>query len=281
MTRGEVKRRKRKSTVAAQSNYSEELETAEKAALEAGAIIMAYFGKDYRIEEKSKNNPVTTADLEANRRIQEILLRRYPEDGWLSEESKDDLTRLKRARVWVIDPIDGTKEFIEGIPQFTVSIGLAVQGRTVLGIVYNPAQEKFYKAAKGAGAMLNGRPIRISAREEVQGASLLISRSEPRRRFQPFAELCSVQPVGSIAFRLALVAGGEGDGTLTLRALHEWDVCGGVAIVEEAGGVVLDGQGNSIVFNRQDSLCRGMVASNSVLARTLHGMLVKALAERI
>ncbi len=263
-----------------QNHFSEELETAVKAAREAGEIIMALFGKDYRIEEKSKNNPVTTADLEANRKIREIILARYPEDGWLSEESKDDLKRLETPRVWVIDPIDGTKEFIEGVPQFAVSIGLAVEGRAMVGVVYNPAQEKLYKAAKGAGARLNGKPIQVSVREEVEGASLLVSRSEPRRRFQPFADLCRVQSVGSIAFRLALVAGGEGDGTLTFRALHEWDVCGGVAIVEEAGGVVLDGQGRGIVFNRQDSLCRGMVASNLPLTRTLHAMLAQALSER-
>ena len=267
--------------MADENNFSEELEIAEKAAREAGQIIMALFGKDYRIEEKGKNNPVTTADLEANRKIQEIILGRYPQDEWLSEESKDDLKRLKAPRVWVIDPIDGTKEFIEGIPQFAVSIGLVVGGRPVVGVVYNPVQKRLYRAAKGSGALLNGRPIRVSSRAEVAGASLLVSRSEPRRRFQPFAELCRVQPIGSIAFRLALVAGGEGDGTLTFRALHEWDVCAGVAIVEEAGGVVLDGGGQGLKFNRQDTFCRGMVASNPPLAHKLHAMLTKAMAEKL
>jgi myo-inositol-1(or 4)-monophosphatase len=265
--------------VTTQENFSAELETAEHAAREAGAIIMGYFGKEYVIEEKSKNNPVTTADLEANKKIQEILLGRYPEDGWLSEESKDDLKRLKAPRVWVIDPIDGTKEFIEKVPQFAVSIGLVVGGRAKVGVVYNPAQDKFYKAAKGLGASLNGRPIHVSTRASVEGATLVVSRSEPRKRFQPFAELCNVQPVGSIAFRLALVGGGEGDGMLTFRALHEWDVCGGVAIVEEAGGIVLDGQGNEVAFNREDSLCRGLVAANPELGRTLHKMLTQSLAE--
>ncbi len=264
---------------AAQTDFSEELETADRAAREAGKIIMGFFGKTYTIEQKSKNNPVTTADIEANQKIQEILLGRYPEDGWLSEESKDDLVRLKAARVWIIDPIDGTREFIEGIPQFAVSIGLVVEGRPVVGVVYNPAQEKFYKGAKGFGATLNDRPIRVTPREEVRGAALIVSRSEPRKRFQPFEAMCSVQTVGSIAFRLALIGGGEGDAMLTFRALREWDVCGGVAVVEEAGGIVIDGQGNPIMFNRADSLCRGMVAANGTLARTLHGMLAKSLSE--
>lgn len=261
-----------------QNHFFEELETAERAVREAGWIIMALYGKDYRIEEKSKGNPVTTADLEANRKIREIIRSRYPEDGWLSEEDKDNPDRLAAARVWVVDPIDGTKEFIAGVPQFAVSVGLVVAGHPVLGLVYNPAQEKLYRAAKGAGALLNDRPIRVSQRQEAKGASLLVSRSEPRRKFQPFADLCRLEPIGSIAYRLAMVAGGEGDGTLTFRSLHEWDVCAGVLIVEEAGGVVVDGGGRGLLFNQEDPLYRGIVASNGVLAQGLQGMLAEILS---
>ncbi|MFQ5903364.1 MAG: 3'(2'),5'-bisphosphate nucleotidase CysQ [Candidatus Binatia bacterium] len=263
-----------------QDHFSEELETAEKAAKEAGWIIMALYGKDYRIEEKGKGNPVTTADLEANRKIQEIIQGRYPEDGWLSEEDRDDRKRLKASRVWVVDPMDGTKEFIAGVPQFAVSVGLVVEGHPMLGVVYNPVEEKLYRAVKGRGALLNDRPIHVSLREEVQGASLLVSRSEPRRRFQSFADICRLEPMGSIAYRLAKVAGGEGDGTLTFRSLHEWDVCAGVLIVEEAGGVVLDGGGRGLVFNQPDTLYRGIVASNEILTQTLQGMLAKILSEK-
>lgn len=263
-----------------QNHFAEELETAEGAAREAGSIITALYGKEYRIEEKGKGNPVTTADIEANRRIQEILGRRYPKDGWLSEEDKDDLARLNSSRVWVVDPIDGTKEFIAGVPQFAVSIGLVMAGRPVLGIVYNPVEEQLYKAVGGCGALLNDRPIHVSSRAEVRGASLLISRSEPRRKFQPFADLCRLQPMGSIAYRLAKVAGGEGDGTLTLRSLREWDICAGVLIMEEAGGVVLDGRGNQLVFNQRNALYRGIVASNRLLTRPLQEMVAKALSEK-
>ena len=263
-----------------QNHFSEELETAERAAREAGWIIMALYGKDYRIEEKSKGNPVTTADLEANRKIREIIRGRYPEDGWLSEEDKDDLSRLAASRVWVVDPIDGTKEFIAVVPHFAVSVGLVMDGRPVLGVVYNPAEEKLYRAIKGCGAFLNDHPIHVSAREEVQGASLLVSRSEPRRKFQSFADLCRLAPIGSIAYRLAMVAGGEGDGTLTFRSLREWDVCAGVLIVEEAGGVVVDGGGHGLLFNQEETLYRGIVASNQVLARSLQGMLANILSEK-
>jgi len=264
----------------AENPFSEELEIAVRAAKEAGAIIMVLFGKDYRIEEKSKGNPVTTADLEANRKIREIIRGRYPEDGWLSEEDKDDLRRLGSSRVWVVDPIDGTKEFIAGVPQFAVSVGLVVEGQPVLGIVYNPVKEKLYRAVKGCGAFLNDQPIHISQREKMEGAFLLVSRSEPRRKFQPFADLCRLEPIGSIAYRLAMVAAGEGDGTLTFRSLHEWDVCAGALIVEEAGGVVVNGGGRGLVFNQEDTRYRGIVASNEILTQSLQGMLARILAEK-
>jgi len=259
--------------------FSEELETAERAAREAGWIIMALYGKDYRIEEKGKGNPVTTADLEANRKIQEIIRNRYPGDGWLSEEDKDNLERLTVSRVWVVDPIDGTKEFIEGIPQFAVSIGLVVEGRPVLGVVYNPVKEELFRASKGEGATLNGGPIRVSLREDVKGALLLVSRSEPRGKFRSFSDLCCLEAVGSIAYRLAQVAAGEGDGTLTFRSLREWDVCAGTLIVEEAGGVVMGRDGGRLVFNQQDTLYRGIIASNEVLAQSLQGFMARILSE--
>lgn len=263
-----------------QNQFSQEFEIAEKAAKEAGWIIMSHYGKDYTIKEKGKGNFVTTADLEANQKIQEIILGRYPQDGWLSEENEDNFKRLKTSRVWVIDPIDGTKEFIQGIPQFTVSIALAVDGHPVVGVVYNPVKEQFYRAVKGCGALLNDCQIHVSSREEVQGASLVVSRSEPGRRFQTFVDICRLERVGSIAYRLAKVAGGECDGTLTFRSLHEWDICAGVLIVREAGGVVVDGDGKELKFNQPDPLFRSIVASNRVLTQAMHGMMSKIMSER-
>lgn len=260
-------------------HYSQELEVATRAAQEAGAIIMALYGKDYRIEQKGKNNPVTAADLEANQKIREIIGGRYPDDGWLSEEDSDNLSRLRVSRVWVIDPIDGTREFIEMVPQFAVSIGLVVDGEPVVGVVYNPVRERLYQASKGGGARLNDRPIRISTRREVKGASLLVSRSEPKRKFRPFEEICRIKPVGSIAYRLAKVAAGGGDATMTFRTVREWDICAGVMIVKEAGGMVVDGEGKGLVFNQPEAVCRAMVAANETLTPALQRMLASALAE--
>lgn len=260
--------------------YKDELALAEKAAREAGSAVMSLFKGRFDIREKSKNNPVTTADIEANRIIHDQIANMFPDDGWLSEEDQDSTARLARSRIWVIDPIDGTKEFIEGVPEFAISIGFVVNGKPQVAVVYNPAQERFYKAAFGQGASLNGAPIQVSSRSDIDGALLLVSRSEPQKKFQVFVEHCDIKPVGSIAHRLAKVAGGDGDATITFRNIHEWDICAGVLMVEEAGGKVVDGSGNAMAFNRQFPQHRGVVASNNCLSEGLQNLWAEAMAAK-
>jgi myo-inositol-1(or 4)-monophosphatase len=264
--------------VTADFSYQEEWDAAEDAARAAGSIIMGLFKGNFDVREKSKGNPVTTADIAANRKIREIISGKFPGDGWLSEEDQDNAKRLGCSRIWIIDPIDGTKEFIEGVPQFAVSIGFVVDGRPAVAAVYNPAQELFYKAAAGQGAYLNGKRIQVSRRSSLDGALLLVSRSEPQRRFQVFVDHCEIQQVGSIAFRLAKVAGGDGDGTLTFRSIHEWDICAGTLMVLEAGGKVIEGAGDGLIFNRQQAKHRGVVAANADLAYRLQSLWVEAMA---
>ncbi|HEY2921613.1 MAG TPA: 3'(2'),5'-bisphosphate nucleotidase CysQ [Candidatus Binatia bacterium] len=258
--------------------YEEELAIAEQAAQEAGSAVMGLFKGKFDVREKGKNNPVTTADLEANRIIRDKIQKSFPDDGWLSEEDQDNSCRLACPRVWVVDPIDGTKEFIEGVPQFAISIAFVVEGRPKVAVVYNPAKERFYKAAAGQGAYLNDEVIRVSPRQDINGASLLVSRSEPQKKFQVFVDRCDVRRVGSIAYRLAKVAGGDGDGTLTFRTIHEWDICAGVLMVEEAGGIVVDGEGKTMSFNRELPKHRGVVAANAGLAVGLQALWADAMS---
>jgi myo-inositol-1(or 4)-monophosphatase len=260
--------------------YAEEFATAERAAREAGQVINRLFKGKFDVHEKSKNNPVTTADIEANHRIREIIQAKFPQDGWLSEEDSDNPGRLTSSRVWIVDPIDGTKEFIEGVPQFAVSIGFVVDGQPKVAMVYNPAEEQLYRAAAGQGADLNGKQIRVTSRQDMHGALLLVSRSEPLRKFQVFVDVCEIRSVGSIAYRLAKVAGGEGDGTLTFRSIHEWDVCAGMLIAEEAGGKVVDGNGKRPLFNRRDPKHHGIVAANEKLTDGIQGLVAKVLTQK-
>jgi len=259
--------------------FSHELGAAERAARDAGAAVMALFRGKYDVREKSKNNPVTTADLEANRIIRERIANTFPADGWLSEEDADSERRLGLSRVWVVDPIDGTKEFIEGVPQFAISIGFVVDGVVQAAVVYNPAQEEFFKAAAGHGAYLNDKAIHVTSRQAIDGARLLVSRSEPAKKFQVFVDRCAIEPVGSIAYRLAKVAGGDGDGTLTFRSIYEWDICAGALMVEAAGGKVVDGDGHAVRFNRLPAKHRGVVAAGAALTAGLQGLWAAAMAD--
>lgn len=251
--------------------WGEELRAAERAAREAGGIIAGLYRGDYGVREKSRGDPVTTADLMANRAIREVLAARFPQDAWLSEEDADDPRRLQRSRVWIVDPLDGTREFIRAIPEFCVSIGLAVDGSPVLGVIYHPLREELYAAVRGGGARLNGEPLRVSRPDGAYRPRLLISRSEPRRRLAELEKEFELEPMGSIAYRLAWVARGRADATLTFRRVKEWDVCAGIVIVEEAGGRTMTGDGRQPVFNRRVPVLQQLVAgSETSNARIQH-----------
>jgi myo-inositol-1(or 4)-monophosphatase len=213
--------------------------------------------------------PVTEAD----RAVDEALARILPREGegWLSEESQDDPTRLSRRRVWAVDPLDGTKEFVEGIPEWCVSVGLVEDGRAVAGGVANPATGELVLGALGHGVTYNGSPARMSGRREVEGAVVLASRSEVSRgdwdryRGAPFA----VKAMGSVAYKMALVAAGRADATWTLAPKHEWDVAAGAALVLAAGGRVHTLDGSPLVFNQERPWLSGLAAYPEGLAAGL------------
>ncbi len=255
--------------------WETELRAAEQAAREAGDVIAGLYRGDYGVREKSRGDPVTTADLTANRAIREILAARFPQDAWLSEEDADDLGRLERSRVWIVDPLDGTREFIRGIPEFCVSIGLAVDGFPVVGVIYHPLRAELFTAVRGGGARLNGEILRVSLPGNGERPCLLISRSEPRRRLAELAREFVLEPMGSIAYRLATVARGEADATLTFRRVKEWDVCAGIVIVEEAGGRTMTGEGRRPVFNRREPVLQQLVAGSEVSNAKIQDLLTR------
>ena len=160
---------------------------AKDAAIEAGGVILNYYKADYEIRDKGYHNPVTTADHAADACLKDILMKARPEYGWLSEETVDSPDRLSKDRVWVVDPLDGTKEFIEGVPNFVVSVALVEKGEPIVGVLYNPVTKETFTAAKGEGAFLNGEPIICSTKENLVDMVILNSRSETRRGlWKPF-----------------------------------------------------------------------------------------------
>ncbi|MCO4770092.1 MAG: 3'(2'),5'-bisphosphate nucleotidase CysQ [Deltaproteobacteria bacterium] len=207
-------------------------------------------------------NPVTEADLAADRVLREGLLDLLPEAGWLSEETADEPSRLERDLVWIVDPIDGTREYVEGIDQFAISVALSHRGSPVLGVLLNPATDELLCAVAGGGVTLNGAPVSAMPSRPLDGATLLASRTESRKgEFDPFKERMVVQDMGSTAWKLGLVAAGKGHAYFTRKPRNEWDIAAGVMLCREAGAEVTDLDGNAHVFNRPDPLLRGVVTA--------------------
>ena len=250
-----------------------ELTLAKKAARVAGEILRGHWRRGgYEIGSKGVDNPVTAADLEADRALKKLLHDPFPEYGWLSEETVDNDARLKCRRVWIVDPLDGTKEFINGIPEFSVAIALVEDGVPVLGVTYNPIKREMYWAARGVGCYLNAHRVHVTRTRTLKRATVLASRSETARgEWQVFHGMLKVSPTGSVAYKLAMVAAGKGDATFTRSPKSEWDIASGAALIIEAGGVITDIKGREIRFNQRSVKLEGLIADN----RLLHNALIK------
>jgi myo-inositol-1(or 4)-monophosphatase len=245
--------------------YADDLERIEEALERARAAFQRFTPGEIEARHKQGDDPVTEADTTVDTLLRELLPRNG--DGWLSEETRDDLIRLERRRVWVVDPLDGTREFVTGIPEWCVSIGLVVDGEPVAGGICNPVTGETIVGARGAGVTLNGRPAGVSGRPTLEGARVVASRSEVKRgEWQGYREdLFQIQPMGSVAYKLGLVAAGLVDATWTLTPKHEWDVAAGVALVLAAGGAIVTGAPEETRFNRPKPLLSSLIASNPSL----------------
>jgi myo-inositol-1(or 4)-monophosphatase len=240
----------------------------------AGATLAAFVPGAVASSQKScGRGPVTEADRAVNRVLRDVLLR--DGEGWLSEESVDDFDRLEKSRVWIVDPLDGTLEFIAGIPEWCVSIGWIGHGRPVAGGIYNPVTRELFLGSLETGVTLNGSPVTASKKGSLSGAVVLASRSEVKRgewdNFQNATFV--VRPTGSVAYKLALVAAGLADATWTLSPKNEWDIAAGVALIESAGGFVQNLENSPLTFNRKSSLLSGLIAGGAGLREEISDLL--------
>jgi myo-inositol-1(or 4)-monophosphatase len=247
------------------SSYSDVLARIQAALEEAKLVFSRYTPGESAAEYKAGHDPVTQADKELDAVLRKHLLRAG--EGWLSEESVDDLSRLRHERVWVVDPLDGTREFVAGIPEFCVSIAFVERGKAVAGGICNPATAEVFLGSPDSGITYNGAAAQASRRSNLCGATVLASRSETKRgeweAFQsaPF----KIHAVGSVAYKLARVAAGLADATFTLSPKHEWDIAAGVALVLSAGGHVQLLDGSELICHREQTLVSGLVACGPLL----------------
>lgn len=246
---------------------------------EAGRIALAGWpGDGHALDhwEKSPGNPVCAVDLEVDAFLKQELHALLPAAGWLSEETADAPARLSDTLVWLVDPVDGTRDFIRGRDGWAISVALVNTRRPLLGYLFAPARRRdeggeFWSAEAGKGASRNGRRLAASQRASLPGARV------PARKLAPEdADLQMVHQPNSIALRMAMVAADEADLLATLRWGYEWDIAAAGLIAREAGAVVTDAFGRSLNFNKHDPRAFGVLCASPAI----HNQAVERLAER-
>lgn len=246
------------------------------AAREAGRIASHFAGTAQVWDKPGGAGPVTEADLAVNDMLERELRAARPDYGWLSEESDDNAERQSTERVFIIDPIDGTRSFIEGSNTWAHSLAIAEQGRIVAAVVFLPMRDKLYHAYEGGGAYLNNSVISPSVRQDLTGAHVLAARPAlDAHHWQGDVPDMKRSHRPSLAYRTALVAEGRYDAMLTLRPTWEWDIAAGDLILREAGAATSDRYGAHLQFNNPDPRVKGIVAGT----RDVHKELTSALAD--
>ena len=272
------------SAISTASDFSKELDTAIRLAREAGAIIRAFYEVPPTIRWKDPTEPVTEADRAANAYLVKQLGQIFPGDGILAEESKDDLSRLGRSRVWVVDPLDGTAEFIAHNGEFVVMIGLVVDGDPVVGVVYQPTNDILFGAARGSDAFVEEfderSRLRVSTESDLSKFRLVVSRSHRPVLLDAMIASMRLQrerSVGSVGLKVGLIAQGRAEFYVHPNAgTKEWDTCAPDAILRAAGGVMTDCWGRALRYNQVDIIRRfGVLASN----RVCHAQITEIVAQ--
>lgn len=247
-----------------------ELDTAVSLAMDAGLALRDYQHQKIEARYKAGHEIVTAADLEADRKIRAGLHAAFPADAVFSEEGLDSAERLASERVWIIDPLDSTSNFVERGDEYCVSIGFSFKGRAALGVVYNPARGELFAGYPDAGVTLNGVHVRVSGADTIGDARTSVSRKEWRRSLEFMGLPWAVMPIASMAYKLARVAAGMEDATFSLKRRKEWGICAGTALIAAAGGRATLLDGSEIQFNRaQLKQPLGMVAAGPRLHHTL------------
>jgi myo-inositol-1(or 4)-monophosphatase len=261
-----------------QDNYSQDFDLIRDAAQEAGKLALSYWGRSIQKQRKADGSEVTEADHAVDELLAARLKGARPSYGWLSEESGEHNDRLHARRVWVVDPIDGTRAFIQDRNDWVIALALIEDHVPVLAAVVNPVRGEVFEARVGAGAFLNGRRLHASKQRALAGARLVVPESllKSNRWRRPWPPVRLVW-ANSIIYRMALVASGEADASFATKSKWEWDVAAGALLVSEAGGIVTDPCGFPLTFNSREAKVPGFLAA----APKLHHILAERMSDAL
>ncbi len=239
------------------------------AIIEAGKIALN-LQKKVKVEYKSENQPVTNADIEINNFLLDFFKQKTPNFGWLSEESIDDRSRFDSDFFWCLDPIDGTRSYILGKPEYTISLALIKNFKPIFGIVYNPSTKEYFHAEENNGAFCNKTKIKVNSKRKFEFCSLAVSNSEINiLKSYNFFNSNNVKRIGSIAYKIALVAKGKIDIAISFTKKNDWDLAAADLIIREARGTILDTNGKKIIYNTQDLNIKSIMAANDIIISNL------------
>lgn len=243
-------------------DLSADLELLKEAAREAGPIAQKYWGQSPEVWVKGDNSPVTEADLEVNGMLEEHLRGARPDYGWLSEETTDNADRLDCDRVFIVDPIDGTRSFVDGKEEWAHALAIVEAGRVIAGAVYLPIRDEMFAVTLGGGAFCNEDRLHVSDFNGLTGARVLSNKSAFAAHHWPEG-LPNVErgTKPALAHRLSLVAQGVFDASISFRGVWEWDSAAGSLMVTEAGGLATDREGKTLPFNAPYPRSNGVVAA--------------------
>ncbi len=241
----------------------------KNAILHAGKMAKE-FKKKISVTYKSENQPVTNADLAIDNYLKSFFNQNTPSYGWVSEETNDNGSRLSSNFFWCLDPIDGTRSYINGKPEYTISLALIKNHQPILGYVFNPETEELFYAKKNGGAFCNDKKIVVSKINDISSSKFAISSSEVKKlkKFN-FFDNYNIVEMGSIAYKIALVAKGKIDVAISFTKKNDWDLAASDLILKEAGGVCNKITGKKIVYNTSKMTIESVIATNSQLIKKL------------
>ena len=242
------------------ANWSNEIRIASTLARQAGEVIMNIYKKDFSVSYKGANDPVTEADQQANTLIVKGLMTAFPDDRVVAEESPLPLEAQTTGRVWYVDPLDGTKEFISRNGEFSIMIGLTLNAKTQLGVVYRPTEDQLFAGITDQEAWMEHQgtrhPLRATQAKSLTALTLVASRSHRSPKLSPIKQTLNIQeehPMGSVGLKIGFIANGSADLYMEPGPYTKaWDACAPEAILRGAGGCFTDIHGNPIQYGTNE-----------------------------